>query len=217
MVAEDKNVLVLAAMLGTVIKLYDDIVDMKNPLRFNEPYMLLMKSWIVYTTLTIFEEQFIFCPLALVVMTCSYIFGCLDDVFWYEFLVCILVYVFRNFDMLITISLKDIWLIFLTIVSILYEEIAFPEELSYNKANCRLNGCLMMAFLNLFIYFSGIQNYLDFKFLTTFVVFGQSYCLMSVVDTLLDYSLLRDTTPHVQSTRTDTEANPSRSICRHIN
>jgi hypothetical protein len=187
----NNNVIVLAAMLGIVIKLYDDIVDMKNPLRFNEPYMLIMKSWIVYTTVTIFEQQFIFCPFAILVMACSYLFGCLDDDFWYELGACVLFYFCRHIDKLSTISVKDAWIILVTMVSILYEEIAFPEELSSNKVNCRLNGCLSMALLNLFVYFSGIQNYMDLTFLTTFVVFGQSYCLMSVIDHLLDYSFKR--------------------------
>lgn len=199
----DSNILVSAAMLGFLIKLYDDIIDMNNSLRENIIYMFFLKTWIVLLTVTVFDSIFVFCPFAILIMICSYIFGCLDDLFWYELGTCIFAYMIIHFQgRYKEMNWTDLWFITAAIVSILYEEILFPEEISCNKVKCRLNGAVLMAFLNLFIYFSGIDQCMDIRFLTTFIIFGQSYCLMSVINHLMEFSLANNTRKIDSSGRT---------------
>ena len=181
-----ENVNILAAMLGVLIKVYDDIVDMKNPIQKQVVYMCFLKIWICLITTMIFDQMFVICPFSILVMYCSYLFGCLDDPFWFEYATINIVYCIFNFHRFFhEIAITDIWIILVSIVSILYEEIFFPEEVSVNKVSCRLNGAIMMSLLNLFIYFSQIGKYINVQFMTTFIIFAQSYCLSSVINQLL--------------------------------
>jgi hypothetical protein len=181
-----ENVNILAAMLGVLIKIYDDIVDMKNPIEKNVIYMCFLKVWICLITTMIFDQMFIIGPFSIIVMYCSYLFGCLDDPFWFEYAIINTVYCIYNLHRFFhEISITDIWIILVSLVSILYEEILFPEETSVNKVACRVNGAILMSLLNLFIYFSQIGNYINVQFMTTFIIFAQSYCLSSVINQIL--------------------------------
>jgi hypothetical protein len=185
---EEINVTLLVAMLGVLIKIYDDVVDMKLSIGKNDTYMSFLKTWIVMITIGILNECFVVGPFALVIMFCSYLCDRLDDHFWVQYGCIVLLYCLPQMYKFLETSFVNIVLVIMSVTAILYEEIGFPEELSQHKITCRLNGTLLIALASLVMEFSEVNRFLDTDLLTLFMVFGESYSLTSVVNQLLYYT-----------------------------
>jgi hypothetical protein len=182
---ENHNPAILAAMLGVLIKIYDDIVDFNLSLSKNEMYMCFLKTWIVLTTLFILDECFIIGPLALIIMFCSYLCDRMDDVFWFEYAAVIACFCLPQMYRFIETSGLNLLLLILSILGVLYEEIGFPEEISDYKITSRLNGTLVIALSALLLEASEMSAIIDTSLLSLFMVFGESYCLTSVINQIL--------------------------------
>lgn len=179
------NPAILSAMLGVLIKIYDDIVDFKLGLGKNEIYMSFLKTWIILTTLCILDECFIIGPLALLIMFCSYLCDRLDDEFWFEYATIIACFCLPQMYRLVETSGLNLLLLLLSILGVLYEEIGFPEEISDYKISSRLNGTFVIALSALFLESSELGAVMDTSLLSLFMVFGESYCLTSVINQIL--------------------------------
>ena len=148
-------------------------------------YMSFLKTWIVLITLFILDECFIIGPLALVIMLCSFLCGRLDDTFWFEYAAVIMCFCLPQMYRFIETSGLNLLLLSLSILGVLYEEIGFPEDISNYKICSRLNGTILIAFSALLLESSELGTVMDTSLLSLFMVFGESYCLTSVINQLL--------------------------------
>jgi hypothetical protein len=170
---------VLSALLGVLIKLYDDIVDMK--IKISSLYVFFLKCWIVLITQFVISE----CPtigvLALFVIFSSFCCGRIDDMFWYQYTLILFVFTCKYFQKISTSGI-NILLFFLTAINVAYEEIGFPEEISKNKIKARMGIAIITCIMLLF--FINIDFGGDTTLLILFLLFGQGYTITSVINLL---------------------------------
>ena len=172
----------LAFFLGIVLKTYDDVVD--TQIVFDKVCLKLLSYLIIFLTVFITIDDFLFGVVALCCLVSSYYCNKLDNDFWmyYFYIVAFTVVVFSSnvVKCLKYFYIKLFFILFIPISQV-FEEMKFTEEVSSFKIKSRISFIILSTFAIFMMDHYGITDRCSLEFFKKIILFVDGYFLTNII------------------------------------
>jgi hypothetical protein len=173
--------LFFAFIFGILLKLYDDIIDLK--INVNNFLILFLQILISVFTIVAVDKYSIIAVIITFALIVSNFCKKFDDIFWnyYLCLNILLSFIFYKNISLFKVNFVNISLIILFIIAIFYEENRFTGEFNVLKTKSRCYSIIFSSiFLFLITFFNFIKKY-SLEFFVLIIIFINAYFLTSII------------------------------------
>lgn len=175
----------ISFFIGILIKLYDDIIDLKLDLIFDiqKIHIDLIKYLIVYFSVLLCIKDYICSFIIFLSLITSHYCKPFDDPFWFYYGVCILMVILffiRKSKILFEYFFIKLFFILLVPVLIVYEERTFIEEFELTKKISRTYSIFINTLMIVILEANGIIQKYNLSFFKRIIIFVNSYFMTNL-------------------------------------
>jgi len=176
---------IISFFIGILIKLYDDIIDLKldTILNIHQNLIDLIKYLIIYFSVFLCLKDFTCSFIILFSLITSHYCKPFDDSFWFYYGICIFLLIFffiEKTKVLFEYFFIKFFFILLVPILILYEERTFVEEFGLFKKTSRMYSIFINTILILCLDVMGIIQKYNLTFFKRIVIFVNSYFMTNL-------------------------------------
>ena len=176
---------IIPFFIGILIKLYDDIIDLKLDtfLNIHQNHIYLIKYLIIYFYFFLCLNDFTCYFIILFSLITSHYCKSFDDSFWFYYGVCmflIIIFFIEKCKVLVEYFFIKFFFILLIPILILYEERTFVEEFGLFKKTSRMYSIFINTILLVSLDAMGIIQKYNLLFFKRIIIFVNSYFMTSL-------------------------------------
>ena len=176
---------IIPFFIGILIKLYDDIIDLKLDtfLNIHQNHIDLIKYLIIYFSVFLCLKDFTCSFIILFSLITSHYCKSFDDSFWFYYGVCmflIIIFFIEKCKVLVEYFFIKFFFILLIPILILYEERTFVEEFGLFKKTSRMYSIFINTILLVSLDAMGIIQKYNLLFFKRIIIFVNSYFMTSL-------------------------------------